>query len=60
MDMFNAGTQDVPRVELGRRHFTVEQANRALVLVGRIIADVLDAYQRVRKNMPNFKALYSV
>ena len=47
MDMFNAGTQDLPRVELGKRHFTVEQANQALVLVRKIIADVLDAYQRV-------------
>jgi len=47
MDMFNAETHDLPRVELGKRHFTVQQADRALVLVRRIIADVLDAYQRV-------------
>jgi len=38
---------DPPEVEVSRRFFTVEQANRALVLVRRIVRDVLDDYQLV-------------
>lgn len=34
-------------VELGRRYFSLDQANRALVLVRRITADILDSYQNV-------------
>ena len=38
---------DPPEVEVSRRFFTVEQANRALVLVRRIVRDVLNDYQLV-------------
>jgi hypothetical protein len=34
-------------VELGRRYFSLEQANRALVLVRRITGDILGDYQKV-------------
>ena len=34
-------------VELGRRYFSLEQANRSLVLVRRITADILSDYQKV-------------
>ena len=47
MDFFSGNIGVKPQVELGRRYFSVEQANRALVLVERIIADVLKAYQHV-------------
>ena len=45
--MSKAKAQELPRVELGKRYFTVDQANQALVLVNRIVADVLGDYQRV-------------
>ncbi|MFW6153893.1 MAG: DUF2203 domain-containing protein [Planctomycetota bacterium] len=47
MDVFGPKTHTPPDVEMGRRYFTLEQANRAVVLVRRILADVLDRYQRV-------------
>ncbi len=47
MEVFGPQTHMPPDVEMGRRYFTLEQANRALVLVRRILADVLDDYQRV-------------
>ena len=45
--MSKAKAQELPTVELDRRYFTVDQANRALVLVKRIVGDVLGDYQRV-------------
>ena len=47
MEVFRPKTQTPPDVEMGRRYFTLDQADRALVLVRRILADVLDNYQRV-------------
>lgn len=47
MDSQNTGVRRAPEVELGGRYFTPEQANRSLVLVRRIVADILDHYQRV-------------
>ncbi len=34
-------------VEVGKRYFSLEQANRSLVLVSRITADILSDYQKV-------------
>ena len=47
MGLHKAHLSEVPQVEVSRRYFTVEQANRALVLVRRIVRDVLEDYQLV-------------
>ncbi len=47
MDVHKAKTQVLPLIELGKRYFTPAQANKALILVHRIVADVLDGYQQV-------------
>ena len=47
MGTFDTKLAQAPQVELGRRYFTLDQANRALVLVDRIVSDVLGDYQQV-------------
>ena len=47
MGMSEAKAQELPIVELDKRYFTVPEANRALVLVRRIVGDVLGDYQQV-------------
>ena len=47
MGTFETKFANEPEVELGRRYFTLDQANRALVLADRIVTDVLADYQRV-------------
>lgn len=47
MTRLNAGTDLLPRSGGGKRYFTLAEANRALVLVKRIIADVVTEYARL-------------
>ncbi|NQU75162.1 MAG: DUF2203 domain-containing protein [Planctomycetes bacterium] len=47
MDAYKSHVKDLPLVEAQTRYFTLAHANRALVLVRRIISDVLKNYQIV-------------
>lgn len=47
MSAYKAKTVRLPLVELGRRHFSVEQANGSLILVRRIVSDIVSEYQKV-------------
>jgi len=44
---FSYGQTDQQREASGRRFFTVSQANRALVLVRKIVADITNGYGRI-------------
>jgi hypothetical protein len=48
MDAFEAISVPEPSSAVGQRYFTVTQANRALVLVRRIVTDVVRDYRRLR------------
>ena len=47
MNAFNADARDLPTVEMAKRHFSIDESNRALVLVRRIVSDVMHGYQQV-------------
>ena len=48
MDAFEAISSAKPSVVAGKRLFTPAEANRALVLVKRIVADIVSNYRRLR------------
>ena len=48
MDAFEAVSLPEPSSAVGQRYFSVVQANRALVLVRRIVADIVRDCQRLR------------
>ncbi len=56
MDSHKTGVENLPRVELTKRFFTVDQANRAVVLVSRIVGDVLVQYRLVLDNQELLEA----
>lgn len=47
MDSIDAGTKQLPRLAAGKRYYTAEEADRALVLVRRIVGDVVNYYRQV-------------
>lgn len=47
MSSSRASVRNAPEIIVGRQCFSLAQANRALVLVGRIVRDVVGGYQNV-------------
>lgn len=47
MDAFEAVSLPEPSATIGQRYFSITEANRALVLVRRIVADIVREYRRL-------------
>lgn len=57
MDPFEAVSIPEPSSQSGKRYFSVGQANRALTLVRRVVADVVRDYRRLRELHETCRAL---
>jgi hypothetical protein len=42
---------------MGRKYFTVEEANRTLPLVRRVVGDIVDEYRRWRENVYRYELI---
>ncbi len=57
MDAFEAVSPARPSPGTGKKHFTPTEANRALVLVKRIVADIVTSYRKGRNLHEKFQTL---
>jgi hypothetical protein len=57
MDAFEAISLPEPSAITGKKLFTPAQANRSLILVRRIVADIVRAYRRLRELHENYQRL---
>jgi hypothetical protein len=57
MDAFEAVSPAKPSVTAGKKLFTPAEANRSLVLVRRIVADVVSNYRRLRELHEKYQTL---
>jgi len=57
MDAFEAISLPEPSSIAGKKHFTLAEANRSLILVRRIVADIVDDYKQLRELHETYQAL---
>ena len=57
MDAFEAISLPEPSAITGKKLFTPAQANRSLILVRRIVADIVRAYRRLRELHEHYQRL---
>lgn len=48
MDAFEAISLPEPSPITSRKHFTLDEANRSLILVRRVVSDIVDNYRQLR------------
>jgi len=57
MDAFEAISLPEPSSIAGKKHFTLAEANRSLILVRRIVSDIVDHYTQLRALHETYQAL---
>ena len=57
MDAFEAISLPEPSSIAGKKYFTLDEANRSLILVRRIVLDIVDHYRRLRALHETYQAL---
>lgn len=57
MDAFEAISPAEPSAAAGRKNFTLAEANRALILVRRIVGDIVQHYQQLRTISVAYRSL---
>ena len=57
MDAFEAISLPEPSSIAGKKHFTLAEANRSLILVRRIVSDIVDDYKQLRELHETYQAL---
>ena len=56
MDAFEAISLPEPASIAGKKHFTLAEANRSLILVRRIVSDIVDDYKQLRELHETYQA----
>ena len=57
MDAFEAISLPEPASIAGKKHFSLAEANRSLILVRRIVSDIVDHYKQLRALHETYQAL---